>query len=66
MQYEGKDLTFQDHMVPSADLLISPEECAQLIAQGATGYLLLPTAEDEIQETAADRKSTRLNSSHPV
>ena len=42
-------------MGPSADLLISSEECAQLIAQGATRYLLVPTAEDEIQETAANK-----------
>jgi hypothetical protein len=42
----GKLLTLYDHLFPMDNLLISSDQCSKLIAQGATGYLLLYTAVD--------------------
>jgi hypothetical protein len=45
--------TFRDHLLPAEQLLISSDECAKLLQQGASGYILLPSEEEnsEIAET---------------
>ena len=40
LKHDGQTHTFLDHLVPSKHLLISAEDCAKMLDQGATGYLL--------------------------
>jgi predicted aspartyl protease len=47
---KGDSQTFQDHLVPDTNLLISADECSKLIDQGATGYLLYLA--EEVSESA--------------
>jgi hypothetical protein len=47
MGVAGTPHTFHDHLVPTEKLLISSDDCSKLLAQGATGYLLLSTTETE-------------------
>jgi hypothetical protein len=47
---KGESQTFQDHLVPDTNLLISADECSKLIDQGATGYLLYSA--EEVSESA--------------
>lgn len=49
----GKDHKFTDHIIPKKHFLISSEECAKLMDQGATGYVLYQSTEDK-SETEND------------
>ncbi|KAK1693984.1 hypothetical protein QYE76_010681 [Lolium multiflorum] len=47
----GQLLVLKDHLFPQDKLLISSDECNKLIAQGASGYLLVHTDQDDEQNT---------------
>jgi hypothetical protein len=48
----GKLLVLKDHLFPQDKMFISSDECNKLIAQGASGYLLVHTKEDsELEDT---------------
>ena len=78
IHHNNTPYTFGDHMVPNQDFLISAADCHKLMDEGAQGFLVnltvldneptvsqLPTVPPDL-EPLLDRKSTRLNSSHPV
>jgi hypothetical protein len=46
----GKLLVLKDHLFPQDKLMISSDECNKLIAQGASGYLLVHTEQRGDQE----------------
>jgi hypothetical protein len=43
---EATNYTFRDHLLLAQQLLISSNECAKLLQQGASGYILLSSEED--------------------